>query len=165
MFIFKFVVNCKILHIRGFSRVPNTIPALKRWRKVYFIILDLVFFTHCASWGHFQPSGRESSVSTDWMQHAAIQSGCARTVAFKLDTVYSDSPSSLYSFCIYGMLGFFSACSPGLVYLRPSNPAVPGQSFSSWIQHCPRSFLRSLWPRPQNLPFPAMRSANFYYQI
>ena len=30
---------------------------------------------------------------------------------------------------------FFSACSQGLVYLRPSNPAVPGQSFSSWIQY------------------------------
>ena len=48
-----------------------------------------------------------------------------RTVTVKPDTVNSDSPSSPYSFCIYGVLGFFSACSPGLVYLRPSNPAVP----------------------------------------
>ena len=51
------------------------------------------------------------------MQHATIQSGCAGTVAFKLDTVYSDSPSSIYSFCLYGVLVFFSACSPGLVYI------------------------------------------------
>ena len=29
----------------------------------------------------------------------------------------------------------FSACSHGLEYLRPSNPAVPGQSFSSWTQY------------------------------
>ena len=30
------------------------------------------------------------------------------------------SPSSLYSFCTYGML-FLSACTPGLVYLGPYN--------------------------------------------
>ena len=83
-------------------------PGLKKTMKgIFFIILDFVIFTHCRSWSHFQPSGRESSVSTDLMQPAAIQSGCARTVPFKLDTVYSDSPSSLYSFCIYGLLGFF----------------------------------------------------------
>ena len=31
------------------------------------------------------------------------------------------SPSLLYSSCIYGELGFFSACSPGLVYLGPES--------------------------------------------
>ena len=30
-----------------------------------------------------------------------------RSVAFKLDIVYSDSPSSLYSFCVYGVLGSY----------------------------------------------------------
>ena len=64
------------------------------------------------------------------MQHAAIQSGCARTVAFKLNTVHSDSPS--YSFRIYGMLGFFRLQSRLSIYIF----GLPIRlSFSSWIKY------------------------------
>ena len=53
------------------------------------------------------------------------------TVAFKLDTVYSDSPSSLYSFCMYSMPGFFHLQS--------------GLSISSAFQSsCPRTIVFKL---------------------
>ena len=78
-----------------------------RHRYVLFV------FTVCSFFSRLQSGLSVSS---------AFQSSWPRTAAFKLDTVYSDSPSSLYSFCIYGVLGFFfAACSPGLVYLRPNN--------------------------------------------
>ena len=81
----------------------NSIPAIKRRLKVYSKILDFVIFNSRRELEPFPALGW--SVSTDRMQHAAIQCGCPWTVAFKLDTVYSDSPSSLSSFCTYGVLG------------------------------------------------------------
>ena len=45
----------------------------------------------------------------------------AMTDCLQAGTIYSDSPSSLYSFCIHGELGccFFFSVQSGLSYLRP----------------------------------------------
>ena len=65
-----------------------------RHRYILFVFTVCLFFFRLQS---------ELSISIS----LTFRSGCPWTVPFKLDTVYSDSPSSLHSFCNYGVLVFF----------------------------------------------------------
>ena len=121
---FKYVENSIIFYSQGFSNVPNSIPALKRGLKLYFNILEFVIFTRGGE-------GVGGAISSPlWVVHLDELNAVSCNPTWlspdkRLQAGYSDSLSSLYSFCVHGVLVFW-------VFLRLQS----GLSISLAFQSC-----------------------------